>query len=116
MDWFYTKIYVYFGFKSSAQRHITARMYIAALLGRAGLRGAAARRSATWPLALVGLGATSHTCDTLCAIALLSRLFRNYSGCPYECSIRPFVLHRASSCLRLSFLFGDTVVYLWSSY
>ena len=34
--------------------------------GRLGLRGAAARRSATWPLALVGLGAASHTCDTLC--------------------------------------------------
>ena len=33
---------------------------------RLGLRGAAARRSATWPLALVGLGATSHTCDSLC--------------------------------------------------
>ncbi len=44
-------------------------MYIAAPLGRLGLRGAAARRSATWPLALVGLGATSHTCDSLCAIA-----------------------------------------------
>jgi hypothetical protein len=35
---------------------------------RLGLRGAGARRSATWPLALAGLGATSHTCDTLCAI------------------------------------------------
>ncbi len=48
-----------------SQRHITARMYIAAPSGRLGLRGAAARRSATWPLALVGLGATSHTCDSL---------------------------------------------------
>jgi hypothetical protein len=53
-----------------AQRHITARMYIAAPLGRLGLRGAAARRCATWPLALVGLGATSHTCDSLWAITL----------------------------------------------
>ena len=51
-----------------AQRHITARMCIGAPSGRLGLRGAAARRSATWPLALVGLGATSHTCGTLCAI------------------------------------------------
>jgi hypothetical protein len=40
-------------------------MYIAAPQGRLGLRGAAARRCATWPLALVGLGATSHTCDSL---------------------------------------------------
>ncbi len=47
----------------------TARMYIGALCGRLGLHGAAARRSATWPLALVGLGATSPTCDTLYAIA-----------------------------------------------
>jgi hypothetical protein len=39
------------------------------LRGRLGLHGAAARRSATWPLALVGLGATSHTCDTLCEMA-----------------------------------------------
>ncbi len=46
-------------------------MYIGAPSGRLGLRGAAARRSATWPLALVGLGATSHTCDSLCAIALM---------------------------------------------
>jgi hypothetical protein len=29
--------------------------------GRLGLRGAAARRSATWPLGPFGLGATSHT-------------------------------------------------------
>jgi hypothetical protein len=48
-----------------AQRPITARMYIGAPAGRLGLRGAAARRSATWPFALVGLRATSHTCDTL---------------------------------------------------
>ena len=54
------------------QRRITARMYIAAPAGRLGLRGAAARRSATWPFALVGLRATSHTCDSLCAIALVS--------------------------------------------
>ena len=47
---------------------ITARMCIGAS-GRLGLRGAAARRSATWPLALVGLRATSHTCGTLCVIA-----------------------------------------------
>ncbi len=47
-------------------------MCIGAPAGRLGLRGAAARRSATWPLALVGLGATSHTCDTLWAIALSS--------------------------------------------
>ncbi len=46
-------------------------MYIAAPLGRLGLRGAAARRYATWPLAPVGLGATSHTCDSLYAIAQL---------------------------------------------
>ena len=37
-------------------------MYIGAPLGRLGLRGAAARRSATWPLGPFGLGATSHTC------------------------------------------------------
>ena len=36
-------------------------MYIGAPLGRLGLRGAAARRSATWPLGPFGLGATSHT-------------------------------------------------------
>ena len=45
-------------------------MYIGAPAGRLGLRGAAARRSATWPFALVGLRATSHTCDSLCAIVL----------------------------------------------
>ena len=50
------------------QRRITARMYIAAPAGRLGLRGAAARRFATWPFALVGLRATSHTCDSLCAM------------------------------------------------
>ncbi len=44
--------------------------YVHRRLGRRlGLRGAAARRSATWPLALVGLGATSHTRDSLCVIA-----------------------------------------------
>ena len=53
----------------TAQLQITARMYIGAPSGRLGLRGAAARRSATWPFALVGLRATSHTCDTLYAIA-----------------------------------------------
>ena len=45
---------------------ITARMYIGTPSGCLGLRGAAARRSATWPFALVGLRATSHTCDSLC--------------------------------------------------
>jgi hypothetical protein len=55
----------------TAQLPITARMYIAAPLGRLGLRGAAARRSATWPLGPFGLGATSHTCDSLCVIALM---------------------------------------------
>jgi hypothetical protein len=55
----------------TAQLRITARMYIAAPAGRLGLRGAAARRSATWPFALVGLRATSHTCDSLCVIALV---------------------------------------------
>ena len=44
-------------------------MYIATPSGWLGLRGAAARRSATWPFALVGLRATSHTCDSLYAIA-----------------------------------------------
>ena len=44
---------------------ITARMYIGTPSGCLGLRGAAARRSATWPFALVGLRATSHTCDSL---------------------------------------------------
>jgi hypothetical protein len=44
-------------------------MYIGAPLGCLGLRGAAARRSATWPFALVGLRATSQTCDSLCEIA-----------------------------------------------
>ncbi len=43
-------------------------MYIAAPTGRLGLRGAAARRFATWPFALVGLRATSHTCDSLCVM------------------------------------------------
>jgi hypothetical protein len=52
----------------SATAHNSA--YVHRRLGRRlGLRGAAARRSATWPFALVGLRATSHTCDTLCAIA-----------------------------------------------
>ena len=51
-----------------AQLRITARMYIGAPSGCLGLRGAAARRSATWPFALVGLRATSHTCDSLCEI------------------------------------------------
>ncbi len=63
--------------KSKAQRHITARMYIGAPAGRLGLRGAAARRSATWPFALVGLRATSHTCDTLYAIAPICHLMHN---------------------------------------
>ena len=54
-----------------AQLRITARMYIGAPAGRLGLRGVAARRSATWPIALVGLMATSHTCDSLYAIALI---------------------------------------------
>ena len=49
-------------------RHITARRRIGARSGRLGLRGAGARRSATWPLASVRLGATSPTCDTLCAM------------------------------------------------
>ena len=52
------------------QLRITARMYIGAPSGRLGLRGAAARRSATWPFALVGLRATSHTCDSLYAMPL----------------------------------------------
>ncbi len=56
--------------RHKAQLRITARMYIAAPAGRLGLRGAAARRSATWPFALVGLRATSHTCDSLCEIRL----------------------------------------------
>ena len=55
--------------KNIAQLRITARMYIGTPSGCLGLRGAAARRSATWPFALVGLRATSHTCDSLCAIA-----------------------------------------------
>ena len=45
-----------------APLRITARMYIGAPAGRLGLRGAASRRSATWPLGPFGLGATSHTC------------------------------------------------------
>ena len=60
-----------------AQLRITARMYIAAPAGRLGLRGAAARRSATWPFALVGLRATSHTCDSLYAIAHIIHLIHN---------------------------------------
>ena len=40
---------------------ITARMYIGTPSGCLGLRGAASRRSATWPLGPFGLGATSHT-------------------------------------------------------
>jgi hypothetical protein len=48
--------------RKPAQLRITEPMYIAAPAGRLGLRGAAARRSATWPLALVGVGVTSHTC------------------------------------------------------
>ena len=51
------------------QRPITARMCIGAPLGHLGLGGAAARRSATCPLGLVGLGATSPTCDTIWDIA-----------------------------------------------
>ena len=60
-----------------AQLRITARMYIAAPAGRLGLRGAAARRSATWPFALVGLRATSHTCDSLCVIAPIKYVMHN---------------------------------------
>jgi hypothetical protein len=52
-------------------------MYIGTPSGCLGLRGAAARRSATWPFALVGLRATSHTCDSLCAIA--QRVFAGQS-------------------------------------
>ena len=45
--------------------------YVHRRLGRRlGLHGAAARRSATWPLALVGLGASSHTCGTLYEVTL----------------------------------------------
>jgi hypothetical protein len=65
--------------KHIVQLPITARMYIAAPAGRLGLRGAAARRSATWPLALVGLGATSHTCVALYAIAL--NLYFPHNAC-----------------------------------
>ena len=42
------------GHAKYAQRHITARIYITAPANRLGLRGAEARRSATWPFALVG--------------------------------------------------------------
>ena len=63
--------------KESAQLHITARMYIGTPSGCLGLRGAAARRSATWPFALVGIRATSHTCDSLWAIALMNLADRN---------------------------------------
>ena len=52
-------------FEFSVQLPITARMYITTPAGGLELCGAAVRRSATWPLALVGLGATSHMCDTL---------------------------------------------------
>ena len=62
-----------------AQLRITARMCIGAPSGRLGLRGAAARRSATWPFALVGLRATSHTCDSLYAIALMGYSYLNTS-------------------------------------
>ena len=56
---------------------ITARMYIGTPSGCLGLRGAAARRSATWPFALVGLRATSHTCHSLYAIALNTFLYHS---------------------------------------
>ena len=51
-------------------------MYIAAPLGRLGLRGAAARRSATWPLALVGSG-PRHT-RAILNTPLLSWTFTAY--------------------------------------
>jgi hypothetical protein len=55
--------------RNIAQRRITAAMHFGALSGRLGLRGAAARRSATWPFGLVGLRATSHNRRTLWDIA-----------------------------------------------
>ena len=59
------------GKRKTAHLRITARMCIGAPSGRLGLRGAAARRSATQPRGPVGLGATSHTRRTLSDIALL---------------------------------------------
>ncbi len=56
---------------------MTARMYFGAPRGRLGLRGAAARRSATWPLGSVSLGATSHTCGTLWDIGVIAHLQHN---------------------------------------
>ena len=50
-------------------------MYIGAPLGRLGLRGAAARRSATWPLGPFGLGATSHTCPRY---AIFRQAYKGY--------------------------------------
>ena len=69
-----------------AQRHITARMYIGAPAGRLGLRGAAARRSATWPFALVGLRATSHTCDSLYCNCAYMDLVKDRFWCSSNCS------------------------------
>jgi SAM-dependent methyltransferase len=54
-------------------------MCIGAPRGRLRLRDAAARRSATWPLGPVGLGAASHTRSMSCAIAPM-RLFSYYSA------------------------------------
>jgi hypothetical protein len=53
---------------------ITARMYIGASEGAS---GSAALRRAAWPLGLVGLGAASHTCDTLSEIAPSNHLAHN---------------------------------------
>ena len=43
---------------------------LGALDGASGSSALRRASSTTWPLALVGLGATSHTCHTLYAIAL----------------------------------------------
>ena len=92
---------------TSPQHHITARMYIGAPGGRLGLRGAASRRSATWPLGPFGLGATSHTRPryTKCTSDCPSVIVRKYSGVlssgealvSYQDKVRlhstPFLLH-----------------------
>ncbi len=67
--------------RKKAQLRITACRRIGARSRRLGLRGAAAHRSAIQPPGPVGLGATSPTRNTLCAIALTLLVLHNMMSC-----------------------------------
>ena len=87
-------------------------MYIGAFTGCLGLRGAAAHRSATWPLAPVGLGAASHTCDSLYAIAPILIAIYNTVLAFKERVCRAM---RRDGIRTQAVLIGLFVAFLWST-